>query len=149
MISSLDPPFQGKSFLAAFYLTGCTNCQDSAGILSQLSKEFQDRDLEMVFIYYELTDEIKRIISRVRRFHEDHDLPYTGLYSLAMSKQEIAQEIPGFKNFYARPTVVFYNSEGIVAGIHTGVDGPATGEYHQKLIDQYRKKIDELLSLSE
>ncbi len=149
VISSLDQKFKGKPFLAAFYLTGCPNCHDSAEILSQLSKEFKGRDFEMVFIFYELTDKIESIKARVKLFLEDHDLPYPGLYSLAMSKQEIVQEIPDFKNFYAWPTVVFYDSEGKVAAIHTGVDGPATGDHHQKLIDQYRTKIEELFSPTE
>jgi thiol-disulfide isomerase/thioredoxin len=149
VISSSDPRFKGKPFLAAFYLSGCPNCHDSAEILSQLSKEFKGRDFEMAFIFYELTDRIERIKARVKLFLEEHDLPYPGLYSLAMSKKEIVQEIPDFRNFYAWPTVVFYNSEGKVAAIHTGVDGPATGEYHQKLIDQYRTKIEELLSPTE
>ena len=145
-VSDSDPQFKDKPLLAAFYLTGCPNCHDSAALLSQIYKEYHSRGLNMVFIYYELTKDVEKIQARVRRFQKEHDLPSPALFSLAMSKKEIVEEIPDFKSFLAWPTVVFYRSDGKVDCIHTGIDGPATGEYHTKLVKEYRNRIEKLLS---
>ena len=100
----------------------------------------------MVFIYYELTKDIEKIRARVRRFQKEHKLPSPALFSTAMNKKKILEEIPDFKNFYAWPTVVFYNSDGKVECIHTGIDGPATGEHYSKLVEEYRNRIEKLLA---
>ena len=144
-VSNEDPEFQGKPLLAAFLLTGCPNSHDSGALLSQMYHEYHSRGLNMVLVFYELTKDVKSTRERVQRFKHEHDLDCPGCFSLAMSKKEVGLEIPDFKRFYAWPTVVFFDSSGKVDSIQTGVDGPATGEHHARLVGEYRKRIEKLL----
>ena len=99
----------------------------------------------MVGIFYELTSDIGKIQSRIKRFKDEYDLPFPFLYSLTMNKEDVVKEIPDFKNFLAWPTVVFIGRNGKVAAIHTGIDGPATGKYYDELVRNFRQKIEGLL----
>jgi hypothetical protein len=145
-VSNEDPEFQGKPLIAAFLLTGCPNSHDSGALLSQLYKEYHPRGLNMILIFYELSTDTKKIQARVRGFTEEHELPLPALFSMAMSKKEVAEEIPDFEKFFAWPTVVFYNARGKVDCIQTGIDGPATGQHYDSLLREYRNRIEKLLS---
>jgi hypothetical protein len=145
-VSNEDPEFQGKPLLAAFLLTGCPNSHDSGALLSKFYKEYHPRGLNMVLVFYELTKDVEKTRERVLRFKKEYDLSCPCLFSLAMSKKEVRSEIPDFEAFYAWPTVVFFNAQGKVDGIHTGIDGPATGGHYDKLVSEYRERIEKLLS---
>jgi len=145
-ISNENPEFRGKPLLAAFLLTGCPNSHDSGALLSRLYEEYRPRGLNMLLVFYELTTDEIAARQRVRRFRQEHGLSCPCLFSLAMSKKEVGAEIPDFEKFYAWPTVVFYDAMGKVTGIHTGIDGPATGDHYDRLVKEYRRRIEELLS---
>jgi hypothetical protein len=145
-VSNEDPEFQGRPLLAAFLLTGCPNSHDSGALLSKIYKEYNSRGLNMVLVFYELTQDVKLTRDRVQRFMQEHELSCPALFSLAMSKKEIGEEIPDFETFFAWPTVVFYNARGKVECIQTGIDGPATGEHYDSLVREYRNRIEKLLS---
>lgn len=145
MISNSDPEFHGSPLLVAFTMTGCPNSHDNAELLSQMYKEYHEKGLNILAINYEIITDVERIQSRVKRFKEEHNLPFPVLYSFAMSKAEISKEIPDFERFLSWPTVAFYGPDGKVDSIHTGMTGPATGKYYEKLVNEYRSKIEKLL----
>ena len=145
LISNSDPEFRGKPFLVILSTTGCPNTHHLAVLLSELYKDYHPRGLNMVGIFYELTSDIGKIQSRIKRFKEEYDLPFPFLYSLTINKEDVVKEISDFKNFLAWPTVVFIGRNGKVAAIHTGIDGPATGKYYDELVRNFRQKIEGLL----
>jgi len=145
-VSNSDPQFRGKPFLAAFLLTGCPNSQDAGDLLSQICDEYNSQGLNLVCIFYEITKDEEIIRSRVRRFLQEHRLPSMALFSLAMNKPGVVLEIPDFQDFLAWPTVVFYGPDGKVDCIHTGIDGPATGDHYLKVMQEYRTRVEKLLA---
>ena len=146
LISVSDPEFRGKPMLVIFATTGCPNSHHLAVLLSELFKDYHPRGLNMLGVFYELTKDVPLVQSRINRFKQEYELPFPFLYSLAMSKEEVAQEIPDFKIFWAWPTVVFIGPNGRVADISTGIDGPATGKYYAQLVKEYRKRIEKFLA---
>lgn len=145
-ISNSDPEFKGKALVVALTMTGCPNSHDHADLLSMLYKEYHKRGLNMLSIQFELIKDIKRIQSRIKRFKKEHDLPFPVLFSLAMSKAEVAEEIPDLEKFLAWPTEVFIGPDGKVDCIYTGIDGPATGEYYTRMVKEYKSRIEKILS---
>lgn len=145
-VSNSDPEFQGKPLLVALTMTGCPNSHDSADLLSQMYKEYHEKGLNILAVNFELIKDVEKIQTRLKRFKEQHELPIPVLFSFAMSKAEIAEEIPELEKFLAWPTVVFIGPDGMVDCIHTGIEGPATGKYHTQLVDEYRKRIGNLIS---
>jgi thiol-disulfide isomerase/thioredoxin len=145
LLSLSDSEFSGKPLLVIFATTGCPNSHQLAVLLSQLYKDYHPRGLNMLGVFFELTKDIVKTQTRIKRFKEEYDLPFPFLFSLAMSKEEISKEIPDFKTFLAWPTVAFIGSNGKVAAICTGIDGPATGKYYAQLVMEYRQKIENLL----
>lgn len=145
LVTNADPEFKDKPLLVAMTTTGCPNSHQSAEFLSRLYKEYHGLGLNMVFINFELTKDVPKIVARIKRFKQEYDLPVPILFSQAMSKEEIGKEMPDFVKFLAWPTVIFYDKTGKVDTIHTGIDGPATGVYYTKMVDRYREIIERLL----
>jgi hypothetical protein len=146
LMSNSEPEFKGKPLLVALSTTGCPNSHQNAELLSALYREYQPKGLNMLFINFEMTKDVPKIQARIKRFKEEYGLPIPVLFSLAMDKKEVGQEIPDFEKFLAWPTVVFYGADGKVKAIHTGIDGPATGEYYVQMVGKYRQIIEDLLS---
>jgi len=145
LISPSDPEFSGKPLLVALTMTGCPNSHQNAELLSQLYKDYHEKGLNMLSVQFELIKDVARIQSRIKIFKQKYDLPFPVLFSFAMSKEEVAKEIPDLERFLAWPTVVFIGPDGKVDSIHTGFDGPATGEYYLKMVQGYRERIERLL----
>jgi hypothetical protein len=47
--------------------------------------------------------------------------------------------------FVAFPTTVILDKTGKVRKIHTGFNGPGTGEHYTKFVKEFEENIDELL----
>jgi len=144
-VSHDDPRFEGRPLVVAFTTTGCPNGHDNAALISKLYKDYHDRGLEVLFINYEFVDELNLIQTRVKRFREMYDLPFPIAYSLAKNKAEAGKELPDLERFIAHPTTFFLDANGRMSAIHTGMDGPGTGEHHVKLEQRYRSIIESLL----
>jgi hypothetical protein len=132
----------------ALTTTGCPNGHDNAALLSKLYKDYHNQGLNMVFVNDEMTKDVDLTIARIKRFRKLYDLPFPIAYSLAMDKDAMSAELPDLKEFLAWPTTVFYGTDGRVAAIHTGMEGPATGPYYARLENRYRRIIESLLKKS-
>jgi len=145
MVSNNDPAFKGGPLVMALTTTGCPNGHDNAVLLSKMYKDYHKKGLHMLFVNYEFVDDLNLIQTRVKRFRELYDLPFSIAYSLAKNKAEAGKELRDLESFIAYPTTIFFNADGKVVAIHTGMDGPGTGEHYIRLEQRYRSIIESLL----
>ena len=145
IITESDPLLKGKPFILALTMTGCPNSHDSADVLSKLYHDYHEKGLNIVCVMTEIRNDISLIQKRCQRFAEEHDLPAIYVYSLAMSKKEMTEELPDLERLYAWPTAVFIGGDEKVVAIHTGMDGPGTGIFYNQLMERYRKTVEEML----
>jgi len=144
-VSQDDPRFKGRPLVVAFTTTGCPNGHDNAALISKLYKDYHERGLQVLFVNYEFVDELDLIQTRVERFRRLYDLPFPIAFSLAKNKAEAGRELPDLERFIAHPTTFILDAAGRVAAIHTGMDGPGTGEHYVRLEQRYRSIIESLL----
>ena len=54
--------------------------------------------------------------------------------------------LPALNRVAAFPTTIFIGKDGKVKHIHTGFEGPGTGEYHEQYIERFNQIVNELLA---
>ncbi len=141
-----DPRFSGKALLAVVFGTWCPNCNDEAPLLARWRKTYGPRGLEIVGLAFEMTGEAERDREFVRRFAARHGLEHPILLCGTADKAAASRALPDLTRVLAFPTTVFVGRDGRVRRIHTGFDGPATGEHHSRLVAEFEREIERLVA---
>jgi hypothetical protein len=83
-------------------------------------------------------------LARERAFVKQYGVKYT--YLIAGAPAEMWEKIPQAVNLNTWPATIFVGRDGLVKGIHAGFASPASGEFHQRLQQEFTAKIERLLA---
>jgi thiol-disulfide isomerase/thioredoxin len=142
IISNEDPRFKGKVVLAIVTGTWCPNCHDEAQYLVELYAKYRDQGLEIVALDFEEPEQ-QNTLKRVKAFIGKYKIPYT--YLIAGAPSEMWDKIPQAVNLNTWPATLFIGRDGKVKATHAGFAGPASGEYHKQLREEFTSNIERLL----
>lgn len=146
LVSLREPRFAGKVIVIALAGSWCPNCHDEAAFLAPFYRQNRERGLEVVSLMFEQFGDFGQAAAATRRFRERYDIGYTTLIAGTSDKEDAATKLPQLNGVYAFPTTIFIDHSGKVRRIHTGFSGPATGERHRKLLEQFESLVDQLLA---
>lgn len=145
LVKSTDPRFQGKVVLVTITGTWCPNCHDEAPVLVDLYAKYKSQGLEVVALAYEYTGDQARDLEQLRIYRQRHGIEFPILLAGTTEPGEIARTLPQLVNFGAYPTTIYIGRDGKVDYIHAGFEGKATGERHQKLVQEMEHRIQAML----
>jgi thiol-disulfide isomerase/thioredoxin len=148
VVTERDPRFKGKVVLVDVFGTWCPTCHDAAPALVQLYRKYHERGLAIVGLAYEVSGDSAVDNRQLRRYQEKFALPFPLLLAGVNDTHAAAETLPQLRGFTAFPTTIFLGRDGRVRRINAGFYGPATGAQHQKLITEYEREIERLLSES-
>jgi thiol-disulfide isomerase/thioredoxin len=129
-----DPELDGAARVVVLFGTWCPNCNDATQYLVELHRRYRDRGLVVVGLAFELTGEFDRDAQQVRTYAAHHGIDYPLLVAGRYGRDA-----------ESRSSTIFLDGSGRVRAVHTGFSGPATGEEHQRLREEYEEWIDSLL----
>ena len=131
--------------LVAFMGTWCPNCADEAPFLRDLEAKYGPRGLAVVSLTFEYTDDVARNRRQVKRFVERFGTTHPIL--LAGTTKD-APESPAtlpLQGWEGYPTTLFLDRQHRIVKIHSGFDGPATGERFTRLKKEIESAVETLL----
>ena len=137
-VSSGDPAFSGKPMVVTFMGTWCPNCHDEAVVLRDLQARYRARGLEVVALTWEYTDDIERSRRLVSQFVARHGVNYPILFAGTTKTAAASGPRTQLDGFAGYPTTLYLDRSHRIVRVHSGFDGPATGERHTRL----KKEID-------
>lgn len=146
MRSLADPAFAGKARILQVFGSWCPNCNDETAYLVELDRRYRSRGLSILGLAFEATGELERDTEQVRRFAAHHHVEYPVLVAGLSDKEQASKTFPLLDRVRAYPTTIFLHADGRLRVIHTGFAGPATGEEHRQLRQQFETLIEELLA---
>lgn len=146
MHSLADSAYDGKVRIIEIFGSWCPNCQDAAVLLNELYEEYADNGLSIVGLAFELTGNFERDARQVRRYVDRFEIKYPVLIAGVADKEKASAALPIIDRLRSFPTTIILDAEGEVHSVHTGFSGPATGEAHQKLREDFDTIIKELLA---
>jgi thiol-disulfide isomerase/thioredoxin len=141
-----DPRFAGKVVIVNLFGSWCPNCNDEGPYLASLHKRYRDHGLEIVGLAFEVTGDATRDREFVRRFGERYGISYSLLLAGTNDKEKAGAALPDLTRVASFPTTVFLGRDGKVRKIHSGFDGPGTGEHFAELKKEFEGLIESLLA---
>jgi hypothetical protein len=114
-------------------------------VLVDLYAKYKSQGLEVVALAYEYTGDQARDLEQLRIYRQRHGIEFPMLLAGTTEPGEIARTLPQLVNFGAYPTTIYIGRDGKVDYIHAGFEGKATGERHQKLVQEMEHRIQAML----
>lgn len=128
MVSLSDSGFSNKVIILQVMGSWCPNCMDESRYLKQVYETYASRGLRIIALAFEKSSDPLVSRKQVLRMKERLGLPYPVLITAQSGKDQAAKSLPFLSTVYAFPTTVFLDRKHRVVKVHTGFNGPATGQ---------------------
>lgn len=143
-ISINDARFNNKVVIIQIMGSWCPNCMDETKFLVDYYKKNKQHGVEIVGLAYERTTDFERSKKALASFQKRLGINYPVLVATAAvsDPQRTEKTLPQIEPLQGFPTTIFIDKKGNVRKIHTGYDGPATGQHYEA----FKKEFEELVS---
>jgi thiol-disulfide isomerase/thioredoxin len=147
MISLEDERFKGKVVIVQIMGTWCPNCLDETKFLVEYTKKNFSEDLEIIGLAFEYAKTSEGAQKSIKRLVDRVGVPYPILLAqYGTEDKKLAQEkLPMLNHVLSYPTTIFIDKKGEVRKIHTGFNGPATGEKYVAFKQDFNTFVNTLL----
>lgn len=148
LVSLSDDQFKDKVVLVQLMGSYCPNCLDETKFYSKYYEENKDRGLEIVALAFENAKTEDKAIKGVTRMKERVGLNYEILLAQigTNDKGKAQEKMPMLNKVVSYPTTIYLDRTGKVRKIHTGFNGPATGEKYKNFEAEFEAFLNTLLS---
>lgn len=147
IVSLNDETYQNKVVIVQIMGTWCPNCLDETKFLNQFLKEYKNEDLEIISLAFEYAKTKEGAFDKIKRLQDKVGVSYPILLAQYgnSSKQKAQQKLPMLNHILSYPTTILIDKKGDVRKIHTGFNGPATGEKYKEFKTDFTNTINSLL----
>ena len=145
IVSFSDEKYKKKVAIIQIMGSWCPNCMDETKFLSNYYNELGGEDLNIIALAFEKAIVFENAKYNLERLIESFDIRYDILLAGSNSKSEAATKLPMLNHVLSYPTTIFIDKKGKVRRIHTGFDGPATGQLFKDFKREFITFVDELL----
>ena len=149
VFSLSDPEFNDKVIILQIMGTWCPNCLDESKFLVKYRKENPNKDLQIIALAFEEAKTREIAYERIKRFKKRIGIEYPVLlaqFGNLANKTLAQQKLPMLNHIISYPTTIFMDKKGKVRKIHTGFNGPATGEKYTEFTKDFEVFVNELLN---
>lgn len=148
LVSYNDSKFKDKVLVVQIMGTWCPNCLDETTFLSEFVSKNNYKDLEFVSLAFEYVKTKDRAITNINKLKARFNIKYPVLLAQfgTSNKVEAQKRIPSLKQVVSYPTLIFIDKKKNVRRIHTGFNGPATGEKYENFKREFKELILKLLA---
>lgn len=144
----MDSRYAGKAVIVEIFGTWCSNCNDLAPLLADLSRQYRRKGLEILGIDYEISQDASYGRERVEAYKAHHGIDWDVLIASGTPDELFAGGPATLSPIGGVPVTVFFNRDRTVRAIYTGFSGPATGPAHQRSTAVFRRLTEEIVRSS-
>lgn len=146
MVSLDDDAYQNKVVIVQLMGTWCPNCLDESNFLVDYLKD--NENLKVIGLAFESAKTEEKAFKGIERLKDRTGLSYPILLAQfgSVDKVEAQQKLPMLNHILSYPTTIFIDKKGEVRKIHTGFNGPATGDKFVEFKKNFNQVVTELLN---
>ena len=147
-VSLKDDRFKNKVVVVQIMGTWCPNCLDESKFYTQYYNANKDKDIQFVALAFEYAKTEAKAYSFINRLKDRLDINYPILLAQTGSTSKTAanDKLPMLNHVLSYPTSIFIDKTGKVRKIHTGFNGPATGDKYTEFKTEFNAFMDMLLT---
>ncbi len=148
MVSLNDEHFKDKVVVVQIMGTWCPNCLDETRYYTDFYKANKDKGFEIVALAFEYAKTEAKAFDRIARLQQQLSIEYPILLAQygGSDKAKAQEKLPMLNHVLSYPTSIFIDKKGKVRKIHTGFNGPATGDKYVEFKSEFENFIDLLLA---
>lgn len=141
------PNAQTKNKVTLIQIMGtwCPNCLDESRYLNQKKETFGNQ-LNIISVAFEMPKTLEAKIAKVQSFKDDLGLDFKFLIGGKASKLEALELFPMLNKVISFPTLIFIDKAGTIRKIHTGFNGPGTGQYYKAFVERTDSFLEALIA---
>ena len=147
-VSLQDPRFKNKVVIVQIMGTWCPNCMDETKYYVDFYNQNRDKDLEIVSLAFEYARTKEKAFKSIERLKNKLGVKYPILLAQygTSDKKKAQEKLPMLNHILSYPTTIFVDKKGEVRKIHTGFNGPATGQKYIDFKTDFENFVNQLLS---
>lgn len=147
LISLTDDRFKNKVVVVQIMGTWCPNCLDESNYYAQYYNNSKDKAIEFVALAFEYAKTEETAFKNIKRLKDRVGINYPILLAQTgtTSKSKANEKLPMLNHVLSYPTSIFIDKTGKVRKIHTGFNGPATGDKFTEFKTEFTAFVDGLL----
>ncbi|MCY2959452.1 MAG: HEAT repeat domain-containing protein [Planctomycetota bacterium] len=137
--------FDARALVVQVAGSWCPNCHDELAWLAPIARELEPKGLRVVTLGFEATGDAARDSRQLARMRERHGARHAFLLAGTAEKGKAASALGALDRVVAFPTLAILRSDGTPIAVHSGFNGPATGDDHARTTSELRARIDAAL----
>ena len=143
LISIDDKFYDGKSMVIQLMGSWCSNCLDESKFYVDYINKNELNDIEFVALAFEYAKTKDNALSSIIKLKNQLGINYPILLAQygGSDKLRALEKFPMLNNIISYPTTIFLDKNKDVIKIHTGFNGPATGEKYTEFINEFNSTI--------
>lgn len=147
MVSLSDEQFKDKVVIVQLMGSWCPNCLDETQYYTEYYKTHQDKDIAFVALAFEYAKTKEKAFQSMERLKTSVGIEYPVLLAQygTVNKEEAQKKLPMLNKVVSYPTTIFIDKKGKVRKIHTGFNGPATGDKYIAFKEDFESFVEMLL----
>ncbi|NNK74092.1 MAG: TlpA family protein disulfide reductase [Flavobacteriaceae bacterium] len=147
-VSLNDKRYNNKVVVVQIMGTWCPNCLDESKFYSKYYRDNKDKDIEFIALAFEYAKTEEKAFEAINRLQDRVDIEYPILLAQygSSSKEKAQEKLPMLNHVLSYPTSIFIDRSGRVRKIHTGFNGPATGDKYNEFVSEFDSFVNLLLN---
>lgn len=140
VVSLQDSAFLQQPIIIQIMGTWCPNCLDETNFFVELYNQSTTKP-KIIALCFERGSDEQIQWARINKVKNNLNVPYPMLLAGKADKNAATLLFPFLDKISSFPTTIFLNQKHEVVGIHTGFNGPATGEKFEKQSLEFKELI--------
>ena len=138
--------FKNKAVIVQIMGTWCPNCLDETKFLVNYLKVNTKLDVEVIALAFEYSKTEEGAFKSINRLKTTIGVEYPILLAQfgTSNKSKAQEKLPMLNHVLSYPTTIFIDKNGVVRKIHTGFNGPATGDKHEVFKEEFDEFVKAL-----
>ncbi|WP_323789616.1 TlpA disulfide reductase family protein [Psychroserpens sp.] len=147
MVSLADDRFKNKVVIVQIMGTWCPNCLDESKYYSEYYNTRSNTNIEFIALAFEYAKTKEKAFQSINRLKADLVINYPILLAQfgTSDKFKAQEKLPMLNHVLSYPTSIYIDKQGEVRKIHTGFNGPATGEKYDEFKAEFAEFVDALV----
>lgn len=137
--------YKNKATIIQIMGTWCPNCIDETKFLKEMYEKYHQQGLEIISVAYETPTTFEEQVYKINLLKTRLNLHHPFLVGGQANKLLASEQFSMLNAVVSFPTAIFINKKGEVEKVHTGFNGPGTGQIYLNYKAETEKFIQELL----